>query len=153
VGRATGEVRIVIDAPVGTGSAAAAVPGAFEATFSADDTHVLLTSGTGASLWRNDRGALLEVIATGGELWSAAWSPDEQRIAIAGLGRGGVKTGAGPLVPFPVNDGTWMYDVNWAPDGARLVIAGKPDVARLHRRRCAGLRAHRTRRDREPRIV
>ena len=27
-----------------------------------------------------------------------------------------------------------MYDVNWSPDGGRVVVAGAPDVARVFHR-------------------
>jgi WD40 repeat protein len=128
---ATGESRTVIDTTAGAGSAPGSPPGALDATFSADDTQLLTLSGTGASLWRSDHGALVTEVATGGELWSAAWSPNEQRIAIAGLSRGGVWKGATAQAVFPIDGGSWMYDVNWSPDGTRLVIAGKPNVARV----------------------
>lgn len=128
---ATGEQRGAFDADVGAGRARNPSIGAVQALVSPDGERLLTLSGNAAALWMIDGGPLRAAIPTGGQLWSAAWSPDEQWIAFAGDGRGGLLGPAAPATTFAFDGASWMYDVNWSPDGTRVVISGRPDVARI----------------------
>ncbi len=148
----TGERYTVIEAAVGAGRGTNAFSGAITAALSPDGSRMATVAGTGASLWRVDRAPLITELATRGRLWSATWSPDERTIATAGPERGGLWPDGAPPIEVPLSPGHQaprqpdgfnpflqagsriMYDVNWSPDGARMVMAGDPDLARVYER-------------------
>ena len=130
----TGERYTVIETALGSGEGTNAPAGALSALFAPDGATLATVAGTGVSLWRVDRGALLDEVATGPEEWSATWSPDEHAIAIAGRGRSGIfRDGAAPIA-IPIDHGQRLFDVNWSPDGARIVVAGEPNLTDVYTR-------------------
>ncbi len=88
-------------------------------------------------VWDASTGSEVSVLATryGGEVWSAAWSPDGARIAAAhdvddAMARVWDVASATVIAELR-GHGSGVRTVGWSPDGARLVTIADDDAARI----------------------